>query len=37
MQAPGFRISLPEGPYTLPLWNEALKDHPQYGFGDLIL
>ena len=27
----------PEGPYTLPLWNSALKNHPQYGFGDLII
>ena len=26
----------PEGPYTLLLWNEALEDHPHYGFGDLI-
>ena len=26
----------PEGPYTLLLWNQALKDHPHYGFGDLI-
>ena len=26
----------PEGPYTLLLWNQVRKDHPHYGFGDLI-
>ena len=28
-------LEYPEGPYTLLLWNEALKDHAHYGFGDL--
>ena len=29
-------VSDPEGPYTLLLWNLVPKDHPYYGFGDLI-
>ena len=32
------RIALkyPEGPYILPPWNKAPKDHPHNGFGGLI-
>ena len=32
----GQAFIIPEGPYALLLWNQVPKDHPYYGFGDLI-
>ena len=29
-------ISIPEGPYTLPMELGTKKNHPYFGFGDLI-
>ena len=30
------RVSYPEGPYTLPMELGPQKNHPYFGFGDLI-